>query len=34
VQFKIGYATAVSVLVFGFTLVLTLASNRFIRYAA
>ena len=33
VQFKIGYATAISVLVFVFTLALTAASNRFIRYA-
>jgi putative aldouronate transport system permease protein len=34
VQFKIGYAAAVSVLVFLLTLALTTASNRFIRYAA
>jgi len=34
VQFKIGYATAISVLVFVFTLVLTVTSNRFIKYAA
>ncbi len=34
VQFRIGYASAVSVLVFALTLGLTAASNRFIRYAA
>jgi len=32
VQFKIGYAAAISVLIFVFTFLITLASNRFIRY--
>jgi len=32
VQFKIGYAAAISVLIFVFTFFITLVSNRFIRY--
>jgi len=32
VQFKIGYAAAISVLIFVLTLVITLISNRFIKY--
>jgi putative aldouronate transport system permease protein len=34
VQFKIGYAAAISVIVFTITLVITLISRRLIRYAA
>jgi putative aldouronate transport system permease protein len=34
VQFKIGYASAISVLIFLFTLILTVSSNRFIKYTA
>jgi putative aldouronate transport system permease protein len=34
VQFKIGYAAAISVLIFVVTLLITVTSNRFIKYAA
>lgn len=34
VQFKIGYAAAISVLIFVFTLIFTVTSNRFIKYTA
>lgn len=33
VQFKIGYAAAISVLIFLFTLIFTVTSNRFIKYS-
>ena len=34
VQFKIGYAAAISVLIFVLTFIITAISNRFIKYAA